>query len=374
MTAERILLSKGGDHREDIRRAAQTLADGGLVAFPTETVYGVAASAADESAVRRLRELKAVTTDQPFTVHLGRRDDWTDYVSSPPPLAERFVRKGWPGPLTLVLPVGDPAKTAIHNRLSELGARSIFAGGTVSLRFPDHPIAAQILADSGAPIIASGASRGTNPAPIDGEDLDASLSDHVDVILEDGPTRYQKGSSVVSIHNDGYTLLRTGAWDDRMIRNLATVQILFVCSGNTCRSPIAEGLFRQMVAKRLGCREGELASRGVIIRSAGTSAYGGSLVSEESVEVCRARGVDITGHRSRRLSLELIHPADYIYTMGAHHADVVRSMAPSVADKVMTLAGDEEISDPIGGTLDEYARVADRIEQALRTRLNEVSL
>ncbi|MEK6643811.1 MAG: L-threonylcarbamoyladenylate synthase [Planctomycetota bacterium] len=373
MSAEKISLTTEGDHRDEIRRAARILADGGLVAFPTETVYGVAANAANESAVKRLRALKGLTTDQPFTVHIGRREDWGDFVSVRSAMAERFVRKGWPGPLTLILPVEDPSRTKVHERLGELGSRSIYANGTVSIRFPDYPAAEQLLSESGVPVIASGANLPGDAVPTDGDGLETGLGDRVDVILDGGPTRYRKVSTVVSVDGNGYKLLREGVWDARTIRSLATLQVLFVCSGNTCRSPMAEGLFRHMMAERIGCRDDELAMRGVVIRSAGTSAHGGGGVSEEAVGVCLQRGVDIAGHRSQRLAMELIHSADYIYTMAAHHADVVRSLVPSAAWKVTTLAGDEEITDPIGGSVDEYVRVADRIELALKKRLDEVS-
>src|SRR5437879_4369700 len=134
MPATLVKFDSASDAQAALEHAAQVLVNGGLVVFPTETVYGVGVSAAHESAVDRLRKLKAQPAEQSFTVHLGRRSDAGAYVQHPSPVGRRLMAKGWPGPLTLLFSVENPEKTAIHGRLAGSGREAIFGRGKVGLR------------------------------------------------------------------------------------------------------------------------------------------------------------------------------------------------------------------------------------------------
>ncbi len=373
MTAEYVQISAETPDPQALRRAADLLAAGGLVAFPTETVYGLAASAARDDAVRRLSSVKGRDAKQPFTVHVGRREDAEAYAVDIPAPARRLMTKAWPGPLTLILPVPDPARAAAYPRLSPAGRESIYPEGSVGLRLPDHLVARELLAAADCPVVASSANFSGDHPPTEAGPVREQLADRIDLILDAGPARYARASTIVAFHGDAYRLVRPGVLDERTIRRLATLNILFVCTGNTCRSPMAEGLFKKLVAEKLGCPTDELPARGIVIESAGTLG-GGGRASREAVEVCRRRGVDLSAHASRGLSVELIRSADNIYTMAKHHLEVVRSLAPRHAAKAEPLDPDHDIADPIGGTEEEYARVADLIEAALRRRLLEVDL
>lgn len=375
MTAEHLTIDPNFPDRAQIEHAARALADGALVVFPTETVYGVGANAANGDSIRRLRALKGRDAQQPFTVHIGRRGDCDDFVPDFTPAGRRLIRKGWPGPLTLVFPVPEPSRARAYAVIDPEAVPSIYANGTVGVRCPDHAVGGGILAAAGVPIVASSANESGKPAPTDAHSIQDRWAGKVDLIIDGGPSRYQVGSTIISLDaHHGYRFLRKGVLDERMIDQMATLNILFVCTGNTCRSPMAEGICKQALAKRLGCRADELPARGIVVQSAGTMGYAGGSASPEAVEICRRLGIDIAGHRSQGLSVDLIHPADYIFTMAGHHLEVVRSLSPSGSAKARALDAERDVADPMGGTVEDYQRAADQISAALEQQLREVDL
>src|SRR4029077_10469822 len=140
----------------------------------------------------------------------------------------------------------------------------------------------------------------------------SSLVGQVDFVLDAGRTLYAKPSTIVRVNSEGFHVLREGVLDERTIRRLTKVNFLMVCSGNTCRSPMAEGLLRHLLAEKLGCSDQELEDRGFHVESAGVSGAYGLAPSPPAVQIMKARRIDISGHRSQPVSLEQIHLADYI--------------------------------------------------------------
>ena len=133
-----------------IHRAGDVLRDGGLVGFPTETVYGLGARADDAAAVTRLREVKGREVRKGFTVHIASRDDVKSFAPRMTGLARRFVRKGWPGPLTLIVSVEDPASVPIMAGRDGAAAEAMYFENTIGLRCPDDPVAHELLRAVGA--------------------------------------------------------------------------------------------------------------------------------------------------------------------------------------------------------------------------------
>jgi protein-tyrosine phosphatase len=253
----------------------------------------------------------------------------------------------------------------------ESAAAAMYYDGAVGLRCPDDPVAFEILRSVGAPVVAASANRGGEPPARSGSEAMAALGGAVDLLIDTGETKYAKASTIVRVEGDRYEIVREGVYDHGIVDRLAAVHLLFVCSGNTCRSPMAAGLARMLLAERLGCTVDELAERRIFVDSAGTSGGMGA-AAEQAVSVMAARGVDLSSHFSRALNADMVRQADYIFVMTRAHRDAVVRLVPAAADRVALLLGEEDLADPLGGGCEEYERCAAAIEKALRVRLQEV--
>ena len=184
-----------------IARAAKILRDGGLVAVPTETVYGLAARADSDEAVARIYAAKGRPSFNPLIVHVATRED-ARRLAAFPPAAEALADDHWPGPLTLVLPRRDDAGLAT----------AVTAGlPTLALRMPAHPVMQNVLEEVGLPIAAPSANRSGFISPTTADHVLASLDGRIDAVLDGGPCRRGLESTIVAVRGDGsLEVLRPG--------------------------------------------------------------------------------------------------------------------------------------------------------------------
>ncbi len=182
-----------------LRPAADTLRGGGLVAFPTETVYGLGAHALDPEAVARIYAAKGRPGYNPLIVHVADADAARALTSAWPREADALASAFWPGPLTLVLPRNDAVPDSVTAGLP-----------SVALRVPAHPVAHALLRLAGIPVAAPSANRSTEVSPTTAQHVVRSLGERVDVIVDGGPCPVGIESTVLSLAGPVPTLLRPG--------------------------------------------------------------------------------------------------------------------------------------------------------------------
>jgi len=194
----------------EIETAVQALRDGELVAFPTETVYGLGANAQNPAAVRKIFEAKGRPTTHPVIVHLDSQRYLHRWVSEVPELALRLAERFWPGPLTMVM----PRAANVHD---------VVTGGqdTVAVRVPSHPMAQQLLTAFGGGIAAPSANRYGKLSPTRAEHVREELGETVKVILDGGECQIGLESTIVSFEDSSVRLLRPGAVTAAQIRQVA---------------------------------------------------------------------------------------------------------------------------------------------------------
>jgi protein-tyrosine phosphatase len=370
MAAEVVSIFDVRDFDGQIRRGGDVLQSGGVVVLPTETVYGAAAALKNSKGLDRLRALPPeAARGKPLVVHLANSDDAKRFVGEIGDLGRRMIKKLWPGPVALVfdVPAGQQERAAGEWGVS---VGELYEKGTITLRCPDHMVASEVIQYAGGPVVMRKIAGSGQSI----EEMDAGWRDQVELIFDAGRTRYSKPSTILKVSGEKYEIARTGVYDQRIIENLLRTTVLFVCSGNTCRSPMAEAIARQQIAGKLGVSEAELEKKGVVVLSAGSFAMPGAKATPAAVEALKLSGADLSRHRSRPLTVELIHQADVIYTMGRGHAQAVMALAPSAADKVATLDPDGDIDDPIGGDVSIYHTLAGQLRTLIEKRLAEKSI
>jgi L-threonylcarbamoyladenylate synthase len=195
--------------RVDLQQAIQLLKAGHVVAIPTETVYGLAADATNDAALRQIYAIKQRPADNPLIVHIGDANQVNDWAAEFPPLAQKLAQAFWPGPFTLVLSAKDSVS-------------SIVRGGqpTVALRVPNHPTTLYLLKQSGLALAAPSANKFTQLSPTTAAHVAAGLGDSV-AVLDGGACKVGIESTIVSVQGDDWQLLRLGMLPEASIEALA---------------------------------------------------------------------------------------------------------------------------------------------------------
>ena len=201
---------------KEIKDATELLRAGELVAFPTETVYGLGANALDERAVKSIFTAKGRPSDNPLIIHIGEEKDIENLISEGvPQLAKKLMDKFWPGPLTLILPKSQKVPEVTTGGLN-----------TVAVRMPDHPIALKLIKETGLPLAAPSANLSGKPSPTLAEHVIEDLAGRVAGIIDGGQTGLGVESTVVDLSREVPILLRPGGVTyEELLAELGQVEI-----------------------------------------------------------------------------------------------------------------------------------------------------
>ena len=368
-----ILTIQGVDDVQAIQKAARLLDQGCLVAFPTETVYGIGCSVQRE-AIQRLNALKGRHPDKHYTLHVGNHAQITNFVPSMSLRASKLIQNGLPGPMTVIFELDSQAIHQLRKTYAEEVPDLLCRDGTVGIRYPDNPVAAAVLSAAQSPIVAPSANPADQPPATTASEVMDYFDGHIDYIIKTPGDRckYKESSTVMKVSTCGLEILREGAMPVDQIRKWSTVRILFVCTGNTCRSPMAEGFCKKYFSDNLGCQVDELPDFGYIIESAGVAAFENSPASHNAVQVCHEQQIDLRDHRSHQLTPEIVEHSDVIFTMGNSHRLRVLQLVPSASEKCFMLNPASDIPDPVGMDVDVYRDCFRQIKNDIVNTMNGI--
>ncbi len=278
--------------QSDLKRAAELLREGKLVAFPTETVYGLGANALSAEAVQKIFDAKGRPRTSPLIVHVAAIEDVHTIVSEWPQTAQKLAEEFWPGPLTLVLPK-QPAVPDI-----------VTAGlPTVGVRMPSHPVALALLKECGLPLAAPSANRFTQLSPTTAEHVRVSLGDRVDFVLDGGPCAVGIESTVLSLVGKPTVLRPGGLSREDLEKAIGPVEIASGTNEGPHASPGMHAKHYSPRTRLLLSKTGEVpqAGRGVYLR-----------IGRDPEGPCDVRQMPVTAYEYAQALYGTLHDLDAV--------------------------------------------------------------
>ena len=358
---------RSDDTRDIVHVVVQALAEEKLVLLPSETSYLLLASALSAQAVDGLMKFPGRLSSRRPGLLLRSASEVSDYVPHLSRVGSRMACRGWPGPLSIEFPV-HPTQSLCGRLPASVQREIISPDGFVALQVPAHQSIIDALQLLPGPVVATSLANSTGQALVDSTlTAEQNAIPRLAFVVEDGPTHFGGLSTIVRVDGHNCSMTAPGVLDQNVLVGLGQLVVLLVCTGNTCRSPMAETLLRHEMSQRFK----DLFATGqpppVVALSAGLSAYPGGAASPEAVTVMQARGLNLKDHQSRPLTQRLLKQADLVLTMTASHRQAILGRWPEASPKTFLLSKNgRDVADPYGGAVPIYAACADEIESFIK--------
>lgn len=331
------------DPSEIVRITRETIATGSVMVLPGDCGYVALINPAGPNVETQLAALNAVRETTPAVLAWGP-DDPAGLGLTLPLGGHRLLSRGWPAPLIIEVP-GQPEWPASWTKAVR---QAVWVEEKVRFRCPEHPLFDAIAPALEMPTLVVDSFLST------AEELIDALDDPSTVAVSSSKLSVEEKPTVVTVGKTGWKITEQGSLSADEVEKLASRIILFVCTGNTCRSPLAEGLAKKLLADRLKCEIAELPSRGFWVLSAGVAASSGNPAATESIAVAAELGSDLSQHESRPVNPQLLAAADEAIAMTRNHAHTLISRYAGIGPEPILLCGDEDLDDPIGAGLGVY--------------------
>ncbi|MBC7189998.1 threonylcarbamoyl-AMP synthase [Candidatus Aerophobetes bacterium] len=360
MTERMVKITLSETQKKEIEKSIKLLEEGGIVCFPTDTVYGLGVDANKEKAVERLYQLKKREKEKPLILFPPAQNLLFHLVRKIPPSALKLISSFWPGPLTIIFEAKVEKPTCLVTKERKIG-----------IRIPSHPVPRIISEKAKILFATTSANLSGEKAVAQSKDLSEDIRGQVDLIIECGKTPLGIESTVIDVTSNPPKILREGAIKREEIEKVLErpLRVLFVCTANMCRSVMAEAFFKSFVLPE---KEEKFE-----VYSAGIFALSGSKPSEKTLKTMEKRGINIGEHLSTPLNEKLIKKSDLILVMEKEQKEHILRVFPQAKYKTWLLkefssGKEEEVSDPTGSSLEEYEKVACQLEEEIRKILKKM--
>ncbi len=361
MKSQILRISSPEKQTQEIAKTLEVLKRGGVLCFPTDTVYGLAVNAHKEEAALRVYQLKKRPKEKPLVLFPKNVKMLINLTKKIPPVALKLISRFWPGPLTLIF-------EACINKPWCLISKE----GKIGVRIPFHPVPLIISQENDILLATTSANLSREIAVTEVQKLSSIIKEGVDLIIDSGKTSIGKESTVIDVTATSPHILREGSIHRDELKKIweKPLSILFVCTANLCRSVMAEAIFKNL------WKDKNL--KKFKIKSAGLNVLFPASPLKEVIVVMEKRETKISSHLSAPVTSELINESDVIFVMEKMHQKQLLKLYPQAKNKIWLLkkfscGKEEEIIGPVGTSLQHYQETACEIEKELEKIMEKIS-